>query len=184
MGLIFFQRQMYDEATRVYSILVSKSTVQAPFLAAAMAEHWEFNGHPEDAAAAAKRADPSFKRKNQLDSEKFWPTEAWYMIASGQEMTHDNLTISYAAFKRAVALNNNYLHAFHGLVHLASRLCIWDERDEQFERTRQLIKSGGVDGMGPIFALNYPITVAEVCAFFLEEPGGDMFNITFRFVSL
>jgi hypothetical protein len=50
------------------------------------------------------------------------------------------------------------------LLHLRGRVCDWREWDTTFDKARRLIHRGITGGMGPIFALAYPLTADELCA--------------------
>lgn len=49
------------------------------------------------------------------------------------------------------------------LLHLRGRVCDWREWDAIFEQARSLIQQGITGGMGPIFALAYPLSAEELC---------------------
>lgn len=49
-------------------------------------------------------------------------------------------------------------------VHLLGRICDWRGWDDHFRKARSLIDSGMSAGIGPIFALAYPLNDDQLCA--------------------
>ena len=68
-----------------------------------------------------------------------------------------------AAFRQAVELNESNEPAFFSLIHLLGRICDWREYDQMMAKARRFIDSGSAGGLGPIFALAYPLSPQQMC---------------------
>ena len=78
-------------------------------------------------------------------------------------MSHSRLDEAIGCFERSLAVNPDARGSFFSLLHLRGRVCDWREWDAMFVKARSLIDQGITGGMGPIFALAYPITAEQLC---------------------
>ena len=57
-----------------------------------------------------------------------------------------------------------------GQVHLLGRICDWRGWGGHFERLRRLVGAGRSEGVGPIFALAYPLDDPLMCRVVTQVP--------------
>jgi len=67
------------------------------------------------------------------------------------------------SFRKSVELNPGNEPAFFSLIHLLGRICDWREYGAMMSRAQTFIDRGSSGGLGPIFALAYPLTPQQMC---------------------
>lgn len=109
-------------------------------------------------------AEKFFYRFLKVTKETEMIADAYNGLGAAVEMTHSRLDLATEYFENAVKLNRKNEPAFFSYVHILARICDWRQHDELFAETRELIDSGKTGGIGPIFALAYPLTDGQMCA--------------------
>ena len=78
-------------------------------------------------------------------------------------MSHTRLDEAVAHYAKARAAKPDFFVPFFSQVHLLGRICDWREWEQHFELARELIDQGVSGGIGPIFALAYPLSHDQLC---------------------
>lgn len=109
-------------------------------------------------------AENCFRRISQLKhADKYSLVEAYNGLGAAIEMSHTRLNDALHFYKQAFTLMPSYQTPFFSFVHLLGRVCDWREWDQHFATVRSLIDEGGGVGIGPIFALAYPLEEEQLC---------------------
>ena len=89
--------------------------------------------------------------------------EAYNGLGAAIEMSHTRLDEAVAHYAKARAAKPDFFVPFFSQVHLLGRICDWREWEQHFELARELIDQGVSGGIGPIFALAYPLSHDQLC---------------------
>ena len=89
--------------------------------------------------------------------------EAYNGLGAAIEMSHTRLDEAVAHYAMARAVKPDFFVPFFSQVHLLGRICDWREWEQHFELARELIDQGVSGGIGPIFALAYPLSRDQLC---------------------
>ena len=90
--------------------------------------------------------------------------ETYNGLGASIEMSHTRLDDAVAFYKASVDVKPDFQAPFFSMIHLLGRICDWREWDHLFNKARHLIDLGLSGGMGPIFALAYPLSDAQLCS--------------------
>jgi tetratricopeptide (TPR) repeat protein len=90
--------------------------------------------------------------------------EVYNGLGASVEMSHTRLDEAVAHYATSLTLKPDFFVPFFSQVHLLGRICDWREWESHFDKVRALIDQGASGGMGPIFALAYPISSIQLCS--------------------
>ena len=96
--------------------------------------------------------------------DAFSLAEAYNGLGASIEMSHTRLDEAVGYYAAAIKTKPEFFAPFFSQIHLLGRICDWREWESHFENARALIDQGASGGMGPIFALAYPLSSTQLCS--------------------
>ena len=96
--------------------------------------------------------------------DPFSLAETYNGLGASIEMSHTRLDDAVRYYSASVEVKPDFQAPFFSMIHLLGRICDWRDWDHHFESARALIDVGLSGGMGPIFALAYPLTDEQLCS--------------------
>ena len=113
-------------------------------------------------------AEGVFRRMLASETEepldKFSLAEAYNGLGASMEMSHTRLDQAVEYYAAALVAKPDFYAAFFSQIHLLGRICNWADWESHFSKARELIDKGASGGMGPIFALAYPLSSSQLCS--------------------
>ncbi|EKX46881.1 hypothetical protein GUITHDRAFT_107237 [Guillardia theta CCMP2712] len=105
-----------------------------------------------------------FRRITRLKSvDRVLMVEAYNGLGASIEMSHTRLDEAVRFYRTSYEMNNDFETPFFSLIHLLGRICDWRGWERDFSKARALIDQGTAGGLGPIFALAYPLSDRQLC---------------------
>jgi protein O-GlcNAc transferase len=102
--------------------------------------------------------------QTQPPLDAFSLAEGYNGLGASIEMSHTRLDEAVGYYAEARKIKPEFLAPFFSEIHLLGRICDWRQWESHFEKARALIDQGASGGMGPIFALAYPLTGTQLCS--------------------
>ena len=155
LGLMLVEMHRNRLGMRAYHTALRLDAYHERCLSAAAVHLYKLGRHAD--------AEHMFRRQAKVSTQDLDLSDAYNGMGAAIEMTHSRLEQSVVAFRESVRLNPDNEPAFFSLIHLLGRICDWREYDSLFARAREFFDRGSAGGLGPIFALAFPLTPAQMC---------------------